>query len=162
MRKVVVNSSPLIALSGIEKLDLLQKMYNEILIPEAVYREISAKENSKCKQTIDDSQKWIRVCSIEDQLAKTFFKSRLHAGEVEAMILAKEQAADLLIIDDALAKKHAAYMKINVVGTLGILIKARKLELIDSLCPLIEQMRSNHIYMSDELIKMCLHTVGEL
>ena len=161
MRRVVVNSSPLIALCGIGKLDLLRKIYGEIAIPAAVYEEISAKHNSICKRNIDNSSTWIHVCQIQNNLAKKLFKARLHAGEVEAMILAQEQNADLLIIDDALAKKHAVYLGINVTGTLGVLIKARQIDLIDKLEPLLRQLQRNNIYISEGLVTYCLQKVGE-
>ena len=120
MRKVVVNSSPLIALSGIRQLDILRKLYGEIHIPTAVYDEISAKPNSICKRLVDDATDWIKIDSISNRLAKKLFQSRLHAGEVEAIILSQELEANLLVIDDALAKKHAQYLGICVTGTLGV------------------------------------------
>lgn len=59
-------------------------------------------------------------------MAKVMFKSQLQDGEVEAMILAKEKDADIVIIDDQNAKKYAKYLGLPVTGTLGILIKAKK------------------------------------
>ncbi|MBR2215536.1 MAG: DUF3368 domain-containing protein [Selenomonadaceae bacterium] len=161
MRKVVVNSSPLIALCGIGKLGLLREIYGEIAIPLAVYQEISAKQDSLCKHYIDNAAEWVRICQIRNTLAKRLFKAKLHAGEVEAMILAQEQNADLLIIDDALAKRHAIYLGINVTGTLGVLIKARQMNLISELAPLLQQLRRNNIYVSEKLISYCLQKVGE-
>ncbi|MBQ9378078.1 MAG: DUF3368 domain-containing protein [Schwartzia sp.] len=161
MRRAVVNSSPLIALSGLRRLDILQKLYGEVLIPDAVYREISAKQESVCRQSVDESRSWLRICPIENQLAKRFFKARLHDGEVEAMILAQERKADLLIMDDALAKKHAEYLGICVTGTLGVLIRARQTGIIEVLKPMICQLQENHIYISDALTEKCLKIVGE-
>ena len=161
MRKVVVNSSPLIALSGIKSLELLREIYGKILIPQAVYREISAKPGSVCQKSVDAALSWIEICAVENRLAKLFFKSKLHEGEVEAMILTQEKAADLLIIDDALAKKHAEYLGMNVTGTLGVLVKAKKQGIIPELNPLLEKLIGNHIYISDNLIKKCLLAVGE-
>ena len=60
MRSVVVNSSPLIALSGISKLRLLSALYGSVMIPDAVYREISAKPDSVCKKMVDEAM--IRKC----------------------------------------------------------------------------------------------------
>ena len=82
MRKVVVNSSPLIALGGIGQLHLLRTLYGSVMIPDTVYREISAKPDSVCKKMVDEARDWIRTCSIENLLAKNMFQSRLHAGEV--------------------------------------------------------------------------------
>lgn len=161
MRKVVVNTTPLIALSHVEQLGILKKLYGRIIIPEAVYRELSVKTESICKKAVDSSLDWIRVDKIRNQMAKTMYKTQLHDGEVEVMILAKEIAADVVIIDDANAKKHAKYLQLPVTGTLGVLIKAKKNGYIAELKPILLQMVEKGIYLSQELIVLCLEQVGE-
>ena len=64
MRKVVVNTTPLIALSHVGYLGILRELYGEIIIPEAVYRELSVKEESVCKKMVDASLEWIQVMKI--------------------------------------------------------------------------------------------------
>lgn len=161
MRKVVVNTTPLIALSHVGQLDILKKLYGEIIIPKAVYRELSVKTESTCKKAVDRSLEWIRVENIKNQMAKTMYKTQLHDGEVEVMILSKEIAADVVIIDDANAKKHAKYLGLPVTGTLGVLIKAKREGLINELKPILYQMTENGIYISQSLIELCLKQVGE-
>ena len=162
MRKVVVNTTPLIALSHVGKLDVLKKLYGEIIIPEAVYRELSVKNESIWKKEVDHSLEWIRVDKIKNQMAKSMYKTQLHDGEVEVMILSKELKADVVIIDDANAKKHAKYLKLPVTGTLGVLIKAKQEGYIQELKPILYQMVQNGIYISEKLIELCLKQVGEL
>jgi predicted nucleic acid-binding protein len=161
MRKVVVNTTPLIALSHIGQLDILKKMYGEILIPNAVYNELLAKPDSICKIEVDNSKDWIMVEEIKNQMAKSMYKTQLHEGEVEVMILAQEVSADLVIIDDANAKKHAKYLKLPVTGTLGVLIKAKQNGYVDKLKPMLQMMIENGIYISQDLVKLCLKQVGE-
>ena len=161
MRKVIVNTTPLIALCHVGQLDILKKIYGEILIPQAVYRELSEKKDSVCKKQVDDSLNWIHVENIKDQMAKSMFKTQLHDGEVEVMILAKEKNADLVIIDDANAKKHAKYLKLSVTGTLGVLIRAKKQGYISELKPIIQEMVEKNIFISEKLMKLCLEQVGE-
>ena len=161
MRKVIVNSTPLIALAGINQLDILRKVYGNITIPKAVYEEINAKPDSKCAKQLIDALDWIRIEKIANTEAKTYYKTQLHDGEVEVMILAKEQNADLVVIDDNNAKKHAKYLGLIVTGTLGVLMKAKTFGYISELKPLLEQMTKNHIYMSQKLICKCLEMVGE-
>ena len=161
MRKVVVNTTPLIALSHVGQLSILKELYGEILIPEAVYRELSVKADSICKRTVDRSLDWIRVEKIQNQMAKAMYKTQLHEGEVEVMILSKEIGADVVIIDDANAKKHAKYLGLPVTGTLGVLIKARQEGYVEALKPILHQMIENGIYMSDSLVELCLKQVGE-
>ena len=161
MRKVVVNTTPLIALSHVGQLDILKKLYGGIIIPKAVYRELSVKTESTCKKAVDRSLEWIRVENIKNQMAKTMYKTQLHDGEVEVMILSKEIAADVVIIDDSNAKKHAKYLGLPVTGTLGVLIKAKREGLINELKPILYQMTENGIYISQSLIELCLKQVGE-
>lgn len=161
MRKVIVNSTPLIALCHVRQLDLLRKLYGEIIIPKAVYQEISVKKDSVCKRDVDCAMKWIHIKEIQNEMAKSMYKTMLHEGEVEVMILAKEECADLVIIDDKNAKKHAKYLGLSVTGTLGVLIKAKQRGMIPELKPLLETMIQNNIYIKDSLIKLCLEQVGE-
>lgn len=161
MRKVVVNTTPLIALSHVGQLSLLKKLYGEISIPEAVYGEVSVKTESVCKKAVDSSLDWIRVEKIKNQMAKDMYKTQLHDGEVEVMILSKEIMADVVIIDDANAKKYAKYLKLPVTGTLGVLIRAKQEGYIDKLEPVLRQMVEKGIYLSQELIEFCLKQAEE-
>ena len=161
MRKVVVNTTPLIALSHVGQLDVLKRLYGEIIIPEAVYRELSIKTESICKKAVDNSLEWIRIKSINNEMAKAMYKTQLHDGEVEVMILSKEIAADVVIIDDANAKKHAKYLGLPVTGTLGVLIKAKREGYINELKPIFSQMVENDIYISQSLMESCLKQAGE-
>lgn len=161
MHKVIVNTTPLIALCHVGHLDILKKLYGEISIPSAVYLELSEKEKSICKKEVDASLDWIHVEKIENQMAKSMFKTQLHDGEVEVMILAKEKNADIVIIDDANAKKHAKYLKLSVTGTLGVLIKAKRQGYIRELKPVIQEMIDKNIYISEKLMRLCLEQVDE-
>lgn len=161
MRKVIVNSTPLIALCHVDSLDILKKIYGEITIPKAVYNEISVKKDSVCKIQVDSSLDWIHVEKIQNEMAKEMFKTQLHEGEVEVMILAKEKEADVVVIDDMNAKKHAKYLKLPVTGTLGVLMKAKKEGYIEKLKPILDGMVQNNIYLSPKLIDRCLREVGE-
>ena len=76
MRKVIVNATPLVALCHVGQLDILKKVYGEIIIPQAVYRELSEKKESICKKRVDASLDWIHVEKIENQMAKSMFKTQ--------------------------------------------------------------------------------------
>jgi predicted nucleic acid-binding protein len=89
------------------------------------------------------------------------YKTQLHEGEVEVMILAQEINADVVIIDDANAKKHAKYLDLPVTGTLGVLIKAKQQGYVEELKPILYQMVENGIYISQNLIEICLKQVEE-
>lgn len=144
MRRVIVNSTPLIVLSGIGKLDILRGLYQEISIPSAVFREVTAKNDSACVQ-IQSAGEWIHVKEIQDCSEKKMYKAKLHAGEVEVMILAQEQKADLVILDDNAAKKTAKYLGLTVTGTLGVLVKAKHQKIIEEVRPLLSEMRKKQL-----------------
>lgn len=161
MPRVIVNSTPLIVLSNIGKLDLLRKLYKEIYIPQAVFDEVTEKQDSAC-QEIKNHTDWIHVCAIKDFSAKRMYQAKLHDGEVEVMILAQESPkADLVILDDNAAKKTAKYLGLTVTGTLGILLKSKKNGFIDNITELLDKMLDNGFFVSPEIQKLVKTSAGE-
>ncbi len=153
MRKIIVNSTPLIALSKAGNIELLHKMYGDITVPEAVFKEITAK-NDVVEREIKNSD-WIHIEAINDVKSKRMYSAKLHAGEVEVMILAQEYEGEhLVVIDDYAARKTAEFLRLNLTGTIGILLKAKKQGYIKEIMPIITEMEENKIYFSDELINM--------
>ena len=157
MRKVIVNTTPLIALANIDQLELLHKLYENIIIPQAVLDEI-IREPARQKVR---SASWIRVDSIKDESQKDMFRARLHAGEVEVMILAREQNADLVIMDDDAAKKTAKFLGFNVTGTLGVLLKAKREGYLDKVEPVMNDMIRDGLFISDTVKGYVLKEAGE-
>ena len=86
----------------------------------------------------------------------------MHAGEVEVMILAQEQNADLVIMDDNTAKKTAKFMGLNVTGTLGVLLRTKKEGYIDLIEPIINELINDGLYVSDVVREYVLKEAGEL
>lgn len=150
MRKVIVNSTPLIALSKVNLLELLEWIYGEITVPEAVFREVTQK-NDLVKKSVLGSD-WIHIESIQDTKSKRMYRAKLHEGEVEVMILAQEHTGEhLVIIDDNAARKTAVFLGLTLTGTMGVLIKAKELGFIDAVMPVMKRMEENEIYFSSDL-----------
>ena len=160
MRKVVVNSTPLIALSKAGNLNVLEKMYEHIIIPRAVFNEVTAKDDA-VRTLLLQSSDWIEIQDIKDSSKKMIFKSRLHDGEVEVMILAEEIGADLVVIDDYAARKTAEYIGLKLTGTIGVLIKAKQNGLLDRVMPIVEIMEQNGIFYSEKLKQQIRNIVEE-
>ena len=158
MRKVVANTTPLIALADIGQLELLKHLYGEILIPQAVLDEI---ESEPAKSMVSNAS-WIKKVIIEAADKKNMFKARLHAGEIEAIILAEESQADLIIMDDNAAKKTAKYLGYNVTGTLGILIRAKAEGYVESVEPLMNLLVDDGLYIDQKIKELALKKAGEL
>ena len=161
MRRVIVNSTPLIALCNAGLLKLLKEIYGTITIPRAVFDEVTAKQDSACTQ-IKDNLDWITVEEIKDIADRKMYKAKLHAGEVDVMILAQsDPTADLVIIDDNAAKKTAKYLGLTVTGTLGVLLKAKRCGVISSVKDAICKIQANGFHINDRIVKLVLEQAGE-
>ena len=150
MRKIIVNSTPLIALAKANKLEILKEMYEHIIIPEAVYREVTEKDDIAA-QRIEAAREWIEVRKVDSNLDRRMYRAKLHEGEVEVMLLAQEIGADVVIIDDGAARKTAEYLELPLTGTLGVMIKAKQRGLLEAVMPVVQQMEQNGIFFSKEL-----------
>lgn len=125
MSKVVVaDSSCLIGLSKIGKLDVLHRIFGSILIPKAVYHEVVVLGAGKAGSDDVKQAKWITTCAVENELAIKAFRLNLGMGESEAIALAVECQADFIILDDSKAKQAAETLGISVIGTVAVLKKA--------------------------------------
>ena len=161
MRRVIVNSTPIILLSNINQLELLKQLYETITIPQAVYDEVTAKPDSAC-QNLKNHFDWIKVEKIRNQIQKKMYEAKLHDGEVEVMILAQEEPkADLVILDDNSAKKTAKFLELSVTGTLGVLVKAKQLNYIEKVKPLMDALIANGFFVTQNVYSMVLEQAGE-
>ena len=160
MRKVIVNSTPLITFSKLRHVFVLRELYEEIIIPVAVKNEVTVK-NDLASQDILDNLSWIKVMDCPE-FNREIFSSKLHAGEIEMLVLAHQLNADLLIVDDKPARKVANAMGFNITGTLGVLVKAKSKGIIKAVGPFVESMHEINIYLSDSAVEMALRQAGEI
>ena len=123
---VVSNSTPLIALSHIDKLDLLKQYFSEIIIPDAVYHEVVVEGGDRYGAKEIKKLDWVKVTSVRNALAVTALETIVDKGEAEAITLAAEIKSRLLLIDDAEGRKTALGMGLNITGTVGIILMAAK------------------------------------
>ena len=122
---VVSNSTPLIHLAKIDKLDLLKEFFGEVFIPEAVYREcVLEGKGSEDSEPIEKAD-WIKVVRIKDETLKKSLMLELDEGESEAIVLALEVNSELLLIDDYDGREIARALGLKVTGTIGVLLKAK-------------------------------------
>ena len=119
------NSTPLIALSKIGKIELLREYFGQIYIPKAVYEEVVVNGGFLYGAEEVAKAEWIIVEDVGNALAIESLSLYLDAGESEAIVLAKEKDC-LLIIDDGDGRKAARNMNVPITGTVGILLKAGK------------------------------------
>ena len=151
--KVVSNSSPLIFLSAIGMLDMLKNEFGEILVPEAVYDEVTSNELKGSNEV--KHADWIKVHTIRNIDAHSFLPM-LDRGEESAIILAIEQDADLILLDD-LAGRRAAMMKgLNVMGTLGFFKIMHHKGRIKNLRDILDPLQNNGFWMGADLYNRML------
>jgi predicted nucleic acid-binding protein len=87
--------------------------------------------------------------------------SDLDRGEAEVIALAQELNADLVIVDERLARRHARRLGLTLTGTLGVLLKAKERRLVPAVGPLISQLRQDGIRLDDALVAEALDLAGE-
>lgn len=119
---VVSNTTPIIALALISRLDLLQQIYGEVSIPPSVEAEIQAGSAGAAGVQELASADWIHVVALNDP-RRADYLTDLDRGEAEAIVLAEEMEANILIMDERLGRRHARRLGLPLTGTLGVLIK---------------------------------------
>ncbi len=157
---IVSNTTPLIALAWLNHLDLLPTLFGTLHIPQAVYDEIQHNPTATGAAELT-SVSWLKISPVQDTMAVSLLLDQLDAGESEAIVLARELQASLLLMDERRGRRRALQTGLNVVGTLGILIRARHQDLIGPLRPLLDQLQQLPFYVSKELYQHGLEQVGE-
>lgn len=159
MLRVVSNTTPIISLLKLDRLELLQKLYNQINIPKADFNEIEAGKNKAYYKDLSKIA-WININPIQDTNALKYFLD-LDDGEAEAIILATEIEADLIIIDEKLGRFHAKHADLKITGTIGILIKAKKEGYLKEIKPLLDELTEKNVWISENLKQDILKRVNE-
>ena len=160
-RLAVVDSTPIIALALVGKLDLLQRLYDQVVIPLAVQREVLAGGPGAAGRAELQQATWIRVIPLQDP-RRAEMLSDLDRGEAKVIALAQELNADLVVMDERLARRHTKRLKLKLTGTLGVLLRAKSSGFIPAVAPLIEQLLQGGIRLSDSVVTEALGLAGEL
>jgi predicted nucleic acid-binding protein len=158
---VVSNTGPLLAFALVHRLDLVGSLFGEVLVPDAVYREITEAGAGRVGAAELRAASWA-VRSAVDVPVDRLLAEEVGPGEAAAITLAAARSARLVLIDDKKARRIAelAY-RLPVRGVAGCLVLAKRNGLIDSVVPLLEQMRSAGYFLSDRLIELTRHAAGE-
>jgi len=150
---VVSNSSPLIALARIQRLDLLPAIFESVLIPPAVAREIAP--------SIPVLPIWLRIQAPSVLPPASLLRRRLGDGEWEALALASELKANWIILDDLPARRSAEATGLNVIGTLGTLVTAKRVGLLTSIRPELDALVRTAFFLSPQLYDNLLRLADE-
>lgn len=156
--KVFSNTTPFIALSCIRQLDLLPQLFDRIHVAESVLAECT--EGGPIVVPDLKQLSWVTVVSDENALMLPV-QFELDRGEKQTIALALKHTADLVIMDERIGRQVAEYFGLHVTGTLGVLIKAKVLNLIASFYDAAMGMREAGIYFNSALITRLARHLGE-
>ncbi len=157
---MVADTGPIIAFARIGRLDLLRHVVGALVIPDAVYEELMGMGQEKPGAAEVVRGAWIHRRTVSDPAAVAQLPRVLHAGEREAIVLARELSAQLLI-DEQRGRNMALARGLEVVGTLRLLAEAKRLGFIDRTKALLEAILAAGYWIDEELIRSFLHDQGE-
>lgn len=158
---IISNTGPLIALAKIDQLNLLERLFNQVYIPMAVHHELFAKSGVSAERLNLALNTFIEAKEIQELKPEVKLITRsLDSGEREAIALAYQMNIPLAI-DDYLGRQAARRLNLQVMGVVGVLIKAKQWGMISVVIPLLEQIRINGYWLSDELVTIAARLAGE-
>lgn len=157
MNTVIVDTGALISLGHVRQIELIGEIFDNFYIANAVWEELLKYENPH----FDKSNLFL----VENRVVKIKSINHLSVimdyGESESVILYEELNANYLLIDDHKARSIAESFNVNCIGSIGILLKAKQLELINDLRPIFQSWLDNKRYFSGNLLNQILIQVGE-
>lgn len=139
---IVSNTSPISNLAKVERLSLMQKIYGRILIPYAVLGELLDERAGETVVTAVQSATWLEIYSVQNQQLVGELRTRVNVGEAEAIVLAVEVGASRLLIDERLGRQVAKDFGLKITGVLGILLLAKRQNLIKAVKPIMDDLTS--------------------
>jgi uncharacterized protein len=159
---VVSNTTPLIGLATIQRFDLLRHIFGAIRIAQAVYDEavVAGREIGGAKREVTEAT-WITVVPVQDRLAVEVLLDELDLGEAETIVLARELQADWVLMDERKGRRKLAQLKLDKIGTVGILLRAKQLGLIPNVRHDLEQLQQNGFSLSQTVINTILEQANE-
>ncbi len=149
-KTVIADTTCFIVLSDIDELEVLRKVYSEIITTHTIAEEFGATLPS-----------WVQVRSPKDRIREEELSQQVDKGEASAIALALEMPDSLLILDDMKARRLARTLHLQLTGTLGVLIKAKQIGVIDAIKPQLVKIQASHFHILDELIEEVLRISQE-
>ena len=157
---VISNTSPIFYFHRLRRLDLLQKLYQEIIVPKAVVAELEAGRRQGEDVPEIDSYEWIKIRAIRSPQILGL-STDFGPGETEVLALGLEESDSLVLIDEKLARKIARLRGLRVTGTAGVLLKAKQEGHILAVKPFIDRLQEIHFHLSDNVRTLILSIAEE-
>ena len=158
---IVSDTTPISELAKVDHLNLLPKLFGKVVIPQGVFDELQVGEHPAAQ--LVQNLSWLEVVTVDNQqLVRELQQSfKLDLGESEAIALAEEISASQLLIDERAARKVAMAQKLPLIGTVGILLLAKRRGLLDSVKDVLDEMQEQGMRISDRLYVQVLTLAQE-
>jgi len=160
IRQLAVNCSPLILLGRISRLDLLPALAEQVVVPRAVIGELKAKDHQDWLAQTVSSHPGIEVVDTPPLTAE-IQRWRLGEGESAVLSFCLANPGYRAVLDDLRGRRCALALGLPISGTLGLIVEARRRELIPVARPLVAAIRGFGYYIEDHLIEAALRQIGE-
>jgi predicted nucleic acid-binding protein len=149
-KAIISDTSCFIILTNIGELELLHKVYGQIVTT----HEIAAEFGERLPE-------WVEIAEFKDKYRQTILELQIDKGESSAIALALETPDSVVILDDYKARKIAERLGITFTGTIGVIIKAKLSGIIPSIKPLLEKIKQTDFRLSDEIETQAMKEAGE-
>ena len=159
----MADTTPCIYLARLGDLGILQRLFGRIVLPEAVWRELTVEGHLPGAREFQTGlDRWVTVkATRQTELDGIMQAEKLERGEVEAIQLARELRAEALLVDEQRAVEYARWLQLNVVRTPSIYVAARKAGWIDSVRERLDRLREAGFSLRDRDYKAVLAACGE-
>lgn len=163
MKPIVADTGPLIALARAGRLDLLPRLYRQVVIPPAVHRELAIGSGRPGATALagDLAASWLCVQPLVNQQAPQELGQLLDLGEAEAIALAEQLDARFLLIDEAAGRRIARRRGVSVTGVAGVLLSAKASRAVVAVRPIIKELSNAGYRLSARLVSSVLERAGE-
>ncbi len=150
LKTIISDASCFIVLQNIGELDLLRKVYGEVLTTEIVVGEFG-----------EDLPEWVKVEAPKDKINQTLLELQVDKGEASAIALVLETKDATIILDDQKARRVAERLSLEVTGTLGVIIKAKKKGIISAIKPFLEKLSATNFRLTKAIEEEALKQANE-
>jgi predicted nucleic acid-binding protein len=158
----VSNASPLVNLARIGRLELLQELFGEVCLPDAVWAEVVVAGEGQPGARLLAQARWVARRQVQNHSLVQVLRQELDAGEAEAIVLALELKADLLLMDERLGRETAQHLGLKPIGVIGVLIEAKRRGVLPEVRPLLDTLRDQAGFrVSERLYARVLVDIGE-
>ena len=162
MPTLISNTSPVLYLGRIGQLNLLPQLFEGIYVPEQVCMELDKGRLLRADTVDPRGLSWVTVVTVAPALINGLPNNDLGLGELSAIAYGSQQTTALLALDDYQARVLADQLGLKLIGTVGILLRAKRLGLQPTIRPLLDKLQQEGFYLSQSLYTHVLQRANEL